>query len=62
MNDLNEIKTCNQSGWDQIEFWMDSVQYWTGRFEEFGDNASTTYAHNISQAWKMVDHYLLTGC
>jgi len=50
------------TGWNQIEFWMDSVRYWTDRFEEFGDNESTTYAYNVSQAWKMVDHYLLTDC
>jgi hypothetical protein len=60
MNDLN--KTCvsnGYTGWDQLELWLDSVNYWTNRLNQVDGKFRDSYQHSIDQAWRMVDIYLL---
>jgi hypothetical protein len=33
MHDLNAVETLD-SGWHNLEFWMDSVHYWTRRMNQ----------------------------
>jgi|TARA_R110002110_G_scaffold148913_2_gene340059 hypothetical protein len=69
MNDLNRtFDNGDHTGWDEVGFWLDSVNYWTNRLNQVdGDfDASVpscfnkdSYQHSIDQAWRMVDIYLL---
>ena len=52
MNDLN-FAYRDDSGWDSIEYWMESVEYWSGRLAECGD--VNGYRTSIKVAWDMVN-------
>jgi hypothetical protein len=58
MHDLNAVDTL-ETGWHNLEFWMDSVHYWTRRMNQVDEEFKATYQHSIDQAWMMVDAYLL---
>jgi len=43
----------DDSGWDSIEYWMESVEYWSGRLAECGD--VNGYGRSVRLAWNMVN-------
>jgi len=57
MNDLNTPHIAGNDFWSDIEFWMDSVHYWTKQLTTYGDQDGF-YARSIDQAWAHVDYYL----
>jgi len=57
MNDLNALHLDNTDFWSDIEFWMDSVHFWTNQLTKYGDK-NGFYAKLIKQAWGQVDYYL----
>jgi len=41
------------SGWQSLEYWIDSVEYWSGRMAECGD--VNGYRASVQVAWDMVN-------
>jgi len=52
MNDLNMATNEGWSGWQSLEYWMGSVEYWSQRLAEEGD--INGYAKSVDVAWDMV--------
>ena len=53
MNDLNTMTSTGWSGWQALEYWLDSVEYWSGRMAECGD--INGYRASVQVAWDMVN-------
>ena len=54
MKDLNQHRGHSSfSGWDEIEFWMSAVVFWSGRLSEFGDIRG--YKESLEGAASMVE-------
>jgi hypothetical protein len=54
MKDLNQHRGHSScSGWDNIEYWMSSVNFWSGRLSEFGDIRG--YKESLEGAVSMVE-------
>ena len=54
MKDLNQNRGLSSfSGWDEIEFWMFSVNFWSGRLSEYGDILN--YKESLEGAASMVE-------
>ena len=52
MKDLNTFMGSS-TGWDNLEYWMASVVFWTSRIEEFGD--VNGYGKSLDMCWSMVN-------
>ena len=53
MNDLNLAINEGWSGWQSLAYWMNSVEYWSGRMAECG--VVNGYRASVQVAWDMVN-------
>lgn len=48
----NDLKT----GWQWVDFWVDSAKYWESRQDELGDGA---YQVTIDRSWELAEMELI---
>jgi hypothetical protein len=41
-------------GWENINYWMESIKFWTAAIEKYGDEDGL-FGQHITVGWSMID-------